>query len=124
MTDANKTKLIEYLALPKAHRPMTLKDFAAVELRVSEPTVHAWKKRPEVQKAVNTLIQRRFADYIPDVLLSLKNNALAGNVSAARTFLEYVDQGLEDLRNVTERRRWTQKEAEAEIERICEKFYP
>ncbi len=95
--DANKAKLVDFLAIPKACRPMPLKAFAKV-LGVSEPTVHAWKKQPEVIAAIRNMIRRRFANDIPDVLLALRDSALSGNPSAAKYFIEYVESGIEDPR--------------------------
>jgi len=90
LIDANKLKLVEYLSMPKSRRPMPLKRFAVEVLGVSEPTVHAWKKSPEIVFLVNKTIENKFADDIPDVLLALRDRALAGNPKAARVFLDYV----------------------------------
>ncbi|MGI6374115.1 MAG: hypothetical protein ACOX0C_02155 [Patescibacteria group bacterium] len=120
--DANKLKLVEYLALPKACRPMPIKRFAAEVLGVSEPTVHAWKKTAEVVLSVRKTIEQKFADDIPDVLLALRDNALAGNPRAAKIFLEYVESGVQDVD--MPREELSRKEVEAEIDRLKKKFYP
>lgn len=91
MDDPNKLKLVRYLATPKALRNMSLKDFAITQLKVSEPTIHQWKKLPEVQKAVEDLINKRFKDDVPDVLFNLRDRAIAGDVKSAKMFLEFVE---------------------------------
>ena len=123
LLDANKLKLVEYLSLPKAHRPMPLKAFAKQVLGVSEPTIHAWKKEPAVVLSVRKTIENRFADDIPDVLLALKNNALAGNPRAARLFLDYVDPGY-DQDIVLPRKEYTKQEVDEIIKDLEKKFYP
>jgi hypothetical protein len=120
--DANKLKLIEYLALPKTCRPMSLKRFAIEILRVSEPTVYAWKKAADVVLSVRKTIEQRFADDIPDVLLSLRDNALAGNPRAAKIFLDYVESGMQEVD--LPREELSRKDIEAEIESLKKKFYP
>lgn len=93
--DANKLKLVEYLALPKAFRPMTLRMFAKEILGVSEPTVHAWKKDQDVILSVRKTIENKFIDDIPDVLMALRNSAIAGDPKAAKLFLEYIEGDVE-----------------------------
>lgn len=122
--DANKLKLVEYLALPKACRPMPLKRFAAEILGVSEPTVHSWKKDRNVILSIRKTIESRFADDIPDVLVALRNSAIAGNPRAAKLFLEYVDGGHFKVEISQEKEAPSNKEALAEIENLTQKYYP
>ena len=101
--DANKVKLAEFLSTPRAFRPMTLKSFAR-ELGVSEPTIHSWKRDPDVVRLSMNKIGENFSRYIPDVVESLKDQAMAGNVNAAKIFLDYVvgkefEQGSEEQGN-------------------------
>jgi len=101
--DANKVKLAEFLSTPRAFRPMTLKSFAR-ELGVSEPTIHSWKRDPDVIRLSMNKIGENFSRYIPDVVESLKDQAVAGNVNAAKIFLDYVvgkefEQGSEEQSN-------------------------
>jgi hypothetical protein len=101
--DANKVKLAEFLSTPRAFRPMTLKSFAR-ELGVSEPTIHSWKRDPDVIRLSMNKIGENFSRYIPDVVESLKDQAMAGNVNAAKIFLDYVvgkefEQGSEEQSN-------------------------
>jgi len=121
--DANKLKLVEYLSLPKAHRPMPLKAFAKQILGVSEPTAHAWKKEAAVVLSVRRTIENRFADDIPDVLLALKNNAIAGNPRAARLFLDYVDPGY-NQETVPPPKEYTKEEVDEIIRELEKKFNP
>lgn len=120
--DANKVRLIEYLSLPKALRPMSLKRFAIEKLGVSEPTLHAWKRDPEIQTYVRNNIHQTFINDIPDVLLSLKNSAVAGDVQAARLFLDYV-VGNSDTKNNEQREEITTEEAKKEIEILVKRYY-
>lgn len=92
LMDVNKLKLVEYLALPKSCRPMSLKVFAKQVLGVSEPTVHSWKKEQAVVLLVKKTIEKSFANDIPDVLYALRKSAITGDPKAARLFLEYVDR--------------------------------
>lgn len=122
--DANKLKLIEYLALPKAFRPMSLKAFAKEVLGVSEPTIHAWKNEQDVAFSVRKTINNRFADDIPDVLMALRDNAMAGNPGAARLFLEYVNDRSPSEERDMPRPRLSIKEVKEEIEKLTRKYYP
>ena len=91
LMDVNKLKLVEYLSIPKSCRPMPLKVFAKQVLGVSEPTVHSWKKERDVVLSVKKTIRNRFANDIPDVLVVLRDNAIAGNIKAAKLFLEHIN---------------------------------
>lgn len=119
--DANKMKLVEYLSLPKSCRPMSLKEFAA-QLGISEPTIHAWKKEQAVVLSVKKTIESRFADDIPDVLLALRDSAIAGNPRAAKLFLDYVSNDIQD--DSLPREEISKEAAKMEIEKITKKFYP
>ena len=119
--DANKLKLVEYLSLPKSCRPMSLKAFAK-QLGISEPTIHAWKKEQEVVLLVKKTIENKFADDIPDVLLALRDSAIAGNPKAAKLFLEYIDSPSKNMD--LPRREISKEEAKEEIEKLTKKFYP
>jgi len=121
--DANKLKLVEYLSLPKAHRSMSLKAFARQILGISEPTIHAWKKEAAVVMSVKRTIENRFADDIPDVLLALKNNAIAGNPRAARLFLDYVAPGY-NQEVAPPPKEYTKQELDEIIRDLEKKFYP
>jgi hypothetical protein len=122
LIDANKLKLVEYLSLPKSCRPMPLKLFAKQVLGISEPTIHAWKKMPEVILATKKTIENKFVDDIPDVLRALRDNALAGNSRAAKLFLDYINIG-DEVVNLP-RRKFSKDEVEKEIEKLINKFYP
>ena len=122
LLEANKLKLVKYLSLPKSCRTMPLKRFAREVLGVSEPTVHAWKKDPDVVFATKKAIENNFSNDIPDVMLALRNNALSGNPRAAKIFLEYVDQDSEEVSRI--QKRISKEEVEKEIERLTNKFYP
>jgi len=121
LMDANKLKLVEYLSLPKSCRPMSLKAFAK-QLGISEPTIHAWKKEQEVVLLVKKTIENKFADDIPDVLLALRDSAIAGNPKAAKLFLEYIDSPSKNMD--LPRREISKEEAKEEIEKLTKKFYP
>jgi|GEM_PF-6619597 len=120
--DANKLRLVEYLSLPKSCRPMSLKAFAK-QLGISEPTIHAWKKEPDIVALVKKTIENKFIDDVPDVLLALRDSAIAGNPKAAKLFLDYVDNGSSrDINQPKEQK--SKEEVEKEIEKLTKKFYP
>ena len=121
--DANKLKLVEYLSLPKSCRPMSLKAFAG-QLGISEPTIHAWKKEQEVVLLVKKTIENKFADDIPDVLMALRDSAIAGNPKAAKLFLDYVDNGIQGVSLSVTREEISKEDAKIEIEKLTKKFYP
>lgn len=122
LMDANKLKLVDYLSLPKAMRPMTLKMFAKQVLGVSEPTVHAWKNDDDVIASVKKNIRSKFADDIPDVLMALRDNAMAGNARAAKLFLAYVADSIKPIDEP--KKEMSVEETKREIERITKMFYP
>lgn len=119
--DANKLKLVEYLSLPKSCRPMSLKAFAK-QLGISEPTIHAWKKDREVVLSVKKTIESKFTDDIPDVLMALRDSAIAGNPKAAKLFLDYVDNDIQDIS--LPREEMSKEDVKKEIEILTKKFYP
>lgn len=119
--DANKLKLVEYLSLPKSCRPMSLKAFAG-QLGISEPTIHAWKKERGVVLSVKKTIENKFADDIPDVLMALRDSAIAGNPRAAKLFLDYVSNDMQD--DSLPREEMSKEAAKMEIEKITKEFYP
>jgi len=121
LMDANKLKLVEYLSLPKSCRPVSLKAFAK-QLGISEPTIHAWKKEQEVVLSVKKTIESRFADDIPDVLLALRDSAIAGNPKAAKLFLDYVANDIQDTS--LPREEMSKEAVKMEIEELTKKFYP
>jgi len=100
---------------------MPLKAFAK-QLGISEPTIHAWKKEQEVVLSVKKTIESRFVDDIPDVLLALRDSAIAGNPKAAKLFLDYVDNDIQDVN--LPREKMSKEAAKMEIEKITKKFYP
>lgn len=120
LIDINKLKLVEYLSIPKAFRQMSLKIFARQVLGVSEPTVHSWKKDRNVILSVQKTIKNKFANDIPDVLMALKDNAIAGDPRSAKLFLDYVDGGINgvDLADV----KMSREEAKKEIEKLTNKL--
>jgi len=50
-----------------------------------------WARHPKIQEIKKILTKRYFKDSIPDILLAMQNNALMGDVPAAKLFLSYVD---------------------------------
>ena len=84
-----QVSFLMYLMLPKALRPSRAKIIA--RLGITEPTYYYWHRHPQMAKARRDLVKLYYQDDIPDILMTLKNEAIAGNERAARLFLEYVD---------------------------------
>lgn len=80
--------------LPKAYRPSVAETCG--RLGISQSNYYYWMRHPLVVKAKRQLTKNYFNDDVPDVLMALKNEALAGNVRAAEIFLQYVDDWKED----------------------------
>ena len=85
-----KMRLAKFLLTPPSLREMTLKEFAENKLRITEQTLHRWKKDTEVINFIRESIPPNFSGDIPDILETTKMRALAGDMRAARIFFEYV----------------------------------
>lgn len=94
----------------------------AGEIGVNTSTLRNWRTLPDIMAAVRELTQAMFADYVPDVIMAMKNEALAGNVHAARLFLEFVDDIHRDDPALN-RPNWNKKEVNIIINNLEQKFY-
>lgn len=83
-------KLAHILMLPKAMRPAKEKTAVALGL-LNTVAYDNWARHPKIQEIKKILTKRYFKDSIPDILLAMQNNALMGDVPAAKLFLSYVD---------------------------------
>lgn len=83
-------KLAHILMLPKAMRPAKEKTAVALGL-LNTVAYDNWARHPKILEIKKILTKRYFKDSIPDILLALQNNALMGDVPAAKLFLSYVD---------------------------------
>jgi len=83
-----KIKLAAYLSLPKALRPSKVD--IAKELKIHNMTLYRWEKDFLVEKLALRFAQNLFAYDLPDVIESQKLNALAGNPTSAKIFIDFV----------------------------------
>lgn len=89
VTDPRALQLLQYLMLPKAFRPS--RQYICGKLGICDRYYYMLLRKPEINDARRQLVKQYYQDDIPDILLALKNESLAGNERAARLFLEYVD---------------------------------
>lgn len=89
ITDPKEIQFLHYIILPKAFRPH--REYICGKLGIDQNTYYSWLRQPRFNEARNELVKQYYKDDIPDILMALKNEALAGNERAARLFLEYVD---------------------------------
>lgn len=114
--------LVLFLTPPRALRePITA--FAA-RWNMGRNLVYAYAKTEKVLAARREMIKIYFQDWVPDVLLAMKNEAMAGNYNAARLFLEYVDDFKKEMANhPSERPKFFQKDVNIIINKLEQKFY-
>jgi hypothetical protein len=84
-----QVEFLKYLMLPKALRPH--RSYIMAKLGITENVYYFWLRHPTINRARRELVKQYYQDDIPDILYSMKMEALAGNERAARLFLEYVD---------------------------------
>jgi hypothetical protein len=82
-------ELLHYVMLPKALRPK--RNFIMAKIGISQDQYYVWLRDEKFNFARRDFLREYFKDDIPDVLMAMKDEALAGNERAARLFLEYVD---------------------------------
>lgn len=89
--DLDKTKIqfLQYVMLPKALRPR--RQYICGKLGIPEHRYYIWLRDPQMNEARRELVKQYYKDDVPDILMAMKNEALAGNERAARLFLEYVE---------------------------------
>lgn len=80
--------LLQYAMLPKALRPH--RKFIMGKIGISETQYYNWLRDPRLNEARRQYTKQFYQDDVPDILMAMKNEALAGNERAARLFLEYV----------------------------------
>jgi hypothetical protein len=95
-----KAKLAQFIATPRGMRG-TLKAFAQEELKITEQTLHNWKKDPEVLKLSNSLIRQNFVYDIPDIIEAMRREAIGGNPYAARIIIDFVEKAFPPAKTKT-----------------------
>lgn len=83
-------KLLQITALPKALRPSRAQICQALD--ICEGSYYKWLRDDRFNRARRDFIKQYFYDDVPDVLLAMKHESIAGNVMAAKLFLEFVDE--------------------------------
>lgn len=86
--DEKKTEFLRYVSLPKAFRPH--RKFICAKLEIPEWQYYQWVNDPTLSDARDKMIKQLFKDDVSDVVMAMRDEALAGNERAARLFLEYV----------------------------------
>lgn len=94
--DPRQIELMNFVMLPKAFRPHRKEIIA--RLGITEPTYYHWIRHPRFNDARREFVKQYYKDDIPDILMALKDEAIAGNPVAAKLFLEYVDDFNKDER--------------------------
>lgn len=117
-------EFIKLVMLPKAFRLSKWQIIA--RLGIVESTYYYWIRSPKFNKARRDFMRQYFQDDIPDILMAMKNEAIAGNERAARLFLEYVDEWDKDPRNADPNelpKAISTKEIKIVINQLQQKFY-
>lgn len=89
-------EFLNVLMLPKAFRPS--RNEILGRFGISEGTYYYWLRHPKLNSARREFVKQYYKDDIPDVLMAMKDEAIAGNPVAAKLFLEYVDDFNKDER--------------------------
>lgn len=91
-------ELLNYVMLPKALRPKS--SYIIGKLGITDGMYYSWLRNKRFNLARREFIKQYYQDDIPDVIMAMKDEALAGNERAARLFLEYVDDWDKDPLNI------------------------
>jgi len=83
-------ELAKILMLPKAKRPSLTEIIE--RLNITRERYYYWYSHPDVLKLKSILTKRYFHDDIPDILQSMRDEAIAGNAKSAELFFKYVDE--------------------------------
>lgn len=115
--------LLEYLMLPKALRPH--RSFLMAKFGIAESTYYYCLRAPKFNQARREFTKQFYKDDIPDILMSMKDEAISGNERAARLFLEYVDDWNKDPRSIDPQapQQINVAEAKQTIINLTQKFY-
>lgn len=89
ITEPKEIQFLQYIMLPKAFRPNL--GYICGKVGINQSTYYFWLRSAKFNEARRELVKEYYKDDISDILMALKNEALAGNERAARLFLEYVD---------------------------------
>lgn len=116
-----QVELINFFMLPKALRPH--RDVIMAKIGLTQAQYYTWLRHPKIIAARREMVKAYYHDDIPDVLMSMKNEAIAGNERAARLFLEYVDDFKKDNPDLDPPTRLPKKEVNIIINKLEQKFY-
>lgn len=115
-------ELLEFAILPKALRPHYT--YFLGKFNITKDVYYYWLRHKRFNDARRELVRQFYKDDIPDVLMAMKDEALAGNERAARLFLEYIDEWNKDPRSQEdEERTYNINEAKQVIINLHQKFY-
>lgn len=81
---------VKYLCLPRAMRPSP--QWLQGKFNISKSGYHYWLNHPRIIEVKSVMTKLFFSDWVPDVLLAVRNEALNGNEKAAKLFLDYVKE--------------------------------
>lgn len=85
-----QVKYAAYLAVPSKYRRS--KKSMCEEFGISYTGIAKWTMKPEFQELKKEFVYIYFNEFVPDVVQSMHEKALAGDVGAARLFLEFVKE--------------------------------
>jgi len=116
-------RLLQYAMLPKAMRPK--RAFIIGKIGITLNQYYDWLRHPKFNEARRQYTKQFYQDDVPDILMAMKHEALAGNERAARLFLEYVaDWDKKDLTDPEKQRLPIPiQEVNIIIKQLEQKFY-
>lgn len=86
--DADQFQHAVYMAMPRRFRPK--RERIAEMLNVSVAKLGKWERMPEFQFVRRQMTFQYFSAFVPDVIEAIRVKGEAGDVPAARLFLEFV----------------------------------
>lgn len=101
-TRQSQEEYVEWLVTPKALRKPQTKTALAAELGVTLRTLNLWEKTPFVMKEVsrrtkNQAKVQNAGDVLEALLITAKDTSSARQVSAAKVYLDYIDDSVEEI---------------------------
>lgn len=114
-------QLLTYALLPKALRPH--RSFIIGKLGITERQYYMWLRHPRFNDARREMTKGFYQDRIPDILMAMYNEAIAGNERAARLFLEYVDDWKKEQPEANTPVPLPPQEVNIIIQKLEQKFY-
>lgn len=90
LDNPNKQAFAEFLAIPRALRGMTQKEFAK-KVKVSEQTLVAWKKDDKLLMEVRSTIRKNMMAKTSNVYHALYEGACDGKPALVKLYLEVIE---------------------------------